>query len=135
MSDCIFCKIAKGEIPSNKIYEDEDFMAILDIAPVNPGHTLVVPKIHCDDLINLPDDLAQKSILVIKKIVPAILKGVEAGGFNLTINHGVVAGQIVPHLHWHIMPRFPGDGWDLWHGKAYPEGEVDKVLEKIKNNI
>ncbi|MEK7653329.1 MAG: HIT family protein [Patescibacteria group bacterium] len=133
--DCIFCKIVAGEIPSYKVYEDEDILAFLDVAPINPGHTLVIPKKHYANLLELPEDLLCKVALAIKKIIPAILKGVGTEDFNLNLNSGSLAGQVVNHVHWHIVPRFEGDGYDLWLGKAYGEGEAEKVAEKIKNSL
>jgi len=135
MPDCIFCKIIKGEIPSYKVYEDDDILAFLDLTPVSPGHTLVIPKAHHKDLLELPDDLAGKIITVIKKITPAILQGVGATDFNLGFNNGKIAGQVVEHAHFHIIPRIENDGHQHWHGKEYPYGEAEKTLEKIKRML
>lgn len=133
--DCIFCKIVAGEIPAYKIYEDDDVLAFLDIVPVNPGHTLVIPKKHHPNFVDLPEELACKIVKVIKKITPAILSGVGSKDFNLGLNNGKTAGQLVEHFHWHIMPRLEGDGYDVWHGKSYEAGEAENVLEKIKANL
>lgn len=133
--DCIFCKIAAGEIPSNKVYEDGDIVAFLDITPVNPGHTLVIPKQHCENLLDLPEEALCALAKAVKKIAPAILTATGAKGFNLGLNNGQAAGQAVNHFHWHIMPRFEGDGHNLWIGRAYPEGEAGKMAEKIRNNL
>ncbi len=135
MEDCIFCKIVKGEIPCHKVYEDDDVLAFLDISPVNPGHTLVIPKRHYADLLELPEVESQRLIARVKKISPAVISGVEAQAFNLNLNNGKVSGQEVAHVHWHIVPRFEGDGRELWHGRPYGEGEVEEILEKIKNLI
>lgn len=135
MEDCIFCKIVKGEIPCHKVYEDDDVLAFLDISPVNPGHTLVIPKCHYADLLELPEVEAQRLIARVKKISPAVISSVEAQAFNLNLNNGKVSGQEVAHVHWHIVPRFEGDGRELWHGRPYGEGEVEEILEKIKNLI
>ncbi len=135
MEDCIFCKIVKGEIPCHKVYEDDDVLAFLDISPVNPGHTLVIPKRHYADLLELPEVEAQTLIARIKKIAPAVISGVESRAFNLNLNNGKIAGQEVGHFHWHIVPRFEGDGRELWHGRPYGEGEAEAILEKIKNLI
>ncbi|HLC89757.1 MAG TPA: HIT family protein [Patescibacteria group bacterium] len=130
--DCIFCKIVAGEIPSTKIYEDDQVLAFLDINPVNPGHTLVIPNNHFSDLSQTPVEVLQDLIAVIKKIIPAIMKGVGAQGFNLGLNNGSSAGQIIFHTHFHLMPRFPNDGHGLWTGKTYTPGEMEKVAENIK---
>ena len=133
--DCIFCKIIAGEIPAYKVYEDDDVLAFLDITPVNPGHTLVIPKQHYDHLLDLPEAEANKLISVIKKITPAVLAGAGAEGFNLELNNGTVSGQVVNHVHWHIVPRHEGDGRELWHGRNYGEGEAEGILAKIKSNL
>lgn len=135
MEDCIFCKIIRGEIPCHKVYEDDDVLVFLDISPVNPGHTLVIPKKHYDDLIQLPETEAQLLIAKIKKIAPAVISGVGAKAFNLNLNNGKISGQEVAHVHWHIVPRFEGDGRQLWHGQPYGAGEAEAILEKIKNLI
>ena len=87
MSDCIFCKIISGDIPSYKIYEDKDVLAFLDITPVNPGHTLVVAKEHYENLNDLPEELTKKIVQAVKKIAPAVVKGAGADGFNLNLNN------------------------------------------------
>ena len=133
--DCIFCKIIKKDIPSHKIYEDEDVYAFLDINPVNPGHALVIPKEHHKDLLNTPTELAQKLITVVQKITPAILEAVESDGFNLGVNCGERAGQVVFHTHLHIMPRLENDGHKLWGGEDMTQDELKEVAENIKNNL
>jgi len=135
MSDCIFCKIVEGEIPSDKIYEDETFLAFLDIHPVNPGHTLVIPKKHYPDILDAPAPVLCDLLQVVKKVAAAVQKGTEVQGFNLGVNNGRVAGQIVPHLHFHIMPRREGDGYKLWQGRPYQAGEAADISEKIRKAI
>lgn len=135
MNDCLFCKIVKGEIPSHKIYEDDFTYAFLDITPVNPGHTLVVPKKHSLNIL----DAGEKDICALtsvsKKIALKIIKAVGAEAFNLAVNNGSAAGQVVPHLHFHIMPRFPNDGHKLWSGKHIGSEELAKVAEKIRKEL
>lgn len=135
MSDCIFCKIIKGELPSAKVYEDDKTVAFLDIKPVNPGHVMVIPKEHHETILDTPEDVLAAIMLAVKKIAPAVLKAVGSEGFNLGVNNGAVAGQLVPHLHFHIMPRLPGDGHGLWDGRAYANGEMQNVAAKIRSNI
>lgn len=135
MTDCLFCKIAAGEIPADKVYEDEEVLAFLDIKPVNPGHTLIVPKAHFNRLSELSDDLAAKLLLTAKKIAPAILAATGATDFNLTVNQGPQAGQVVEHFHWHLMPRLAGDGFALWSGRSYATGAGQVLAEKIRNNL
>ena len=131
MDDCLFCKIIKGEIPSTKLYEDEDIYSFLDINPVSKGHTLVIPKRHCTTFLDVPDDLIPKLMRTVKKMAVAVTKAVKAGGFNLQLNNNRVAGQIIDHVHFHIVPRHEGDRLKHWEGKNYVKGEADKVKEKI----
>ncbi|HEY4512866.1 MAG TPA: HIT family protein [Candidatus Paceibacterota bacterium] len=133
--DCIFCKIVKGEIPSCKIYEDSDTLAFLDIAPVNPGHTLVIPKEHFENLYTLPDETLAGLILTAKKIAQAIKKGIGADGVNIGMNNEKSGGQVIFHAHLHIIPRIEGDGLKLWPQKSYKEGEAESVAEKIKESL
>lgn len=136
MKDCIFCKIAKGEIPCTKIYEDEKVLAFLDIAPVNKGHTLVIPKEHHETLIDVPDELLAEIMKTTKKVANAVMKATEVNGFNIMQNNYKIAGQLVPHYHLHIIPRLEDDGLKLWpQDKKYEEGEAEEMAKKIKENI
>ncbi|MBI2636869.1 MAG: HIT family protein [Parcubacteria group bacterium] len=135
MQDCVFCKIVTGGIPSHKVYEDDSVLAFLDRSPVNPGHTLVIPKEHHRDLLDTPPELGAKLMNAIQKIAPAILAGVGADSFNLGVNNGAGAGQIVFHAHLHIMPRFRDDGHQLWHGRQADQNELAKVAEDIKKHL
>lgn len=132
MKDCIFCKIVSGELPSHKVYEDEETLAFLDIMPNNPGHTLVIPKKHYQNYEAIPDELLAKVILVTKKVGKSLKDGLGAKGYNVCQNNDPESGQVVPHLHFHVIPRIEGDGFKFWPQKPYPEGEDLKVLEKIK---
>lgn len=131
--DCVFCRIIKGEIPAVKIYENEKVVVFLDMHPNNPGHMLVVPKKHYINILDCPDDLLGEITLTTKKISLAAVKALNLTGFNIIQNNGEVAGQVVPHFHWHVIPRSPGDGLELWHGKAYNPGEGEIVAKKIKH--
>ena len=135
MEDCIFCKIAKSVLPSYKIYEDDFTFAFLDINPVNPGHSLVIPKEHFKDFIETPQDIAHKLVSTVQKIVPAILRAVGADSFNIGINNGSNAGQIVFHTHVHIMPRFSEDGRNLWAGNTPQAEDLEKIAEEIIKNM
>ncbi len=135
MPDCIFCKIIKGKISCSKIYEDEKILAFLDISPINPGHTLVIPKNHSQNLVQTSDEDLSAAIMVMKKIVPAILKAVGAEAFNVITNNGEISGQTVGHTHFHIMPRFKGDGYKLWVGKTYQEGEMERIASRIQKEL
>jgi histidine triad (HIT) family protein len=130
--DCIFCKIIKGEIPCTKVYEDENILCFLDIAPANKGHCLIVPKEHYEILIDAPEDIINYSLKVAKKIARAMSASLANEGFNVLINNGKAAGQIVPHVHLHVIPRFKGDGVSLkWTPKRYKENEIQEFADKI----
>lgn len=136
MNDCIFCKIVKGEIPSDKIYEDDNFFAFLDVTPNNPGHTLIIPKKHYENLYELPDETLSEIAPLIKKLAVAVKYGANADGINIIMNNDSAAGQIVPHAHFHIIPRFADDGLRHWPGKSYAsKEETAKIAEKIKNSF
>ncbi|TSC93787.1 MAG: Hit-like protein involved in cell-cycle regulation [Candidatus Berkelbacteria bacterium Athens1014_28] len=132
MTNCIFCQIVAGEIPSYKIYEDNEILAFLDILPVNPGHVLVISKKHFDDFLTTPDAIHCQIIKVAKKIGKKIVESGLGEGFNIGVNTGSVAGQVVNHFHLHLMPRKKGDGYKLWRGKKYLEGEAKKIVKIIE---
>ncbi len=125
-SDCIFCKIVRGEVPSTKVYEDGDVVAFMDIGPVVKGHTLVIPKLHYDPLMNVPEDLLQKLILVVQKIAMAQVSGLKADGVNVTQANGELAGQVVPHVHFHVIPRYKGDKHS-WSCKADKYDTIEEM--------
>ncbi len=130
--DCIFCKIANGDIPSKTIYEDGLFRVILDMGPATKGHALILPKEHADNLYELPDDIAEKVMVVAKNMVVKMRNSLGADGFNLVQNNGEVAGQSVLHYHLHLIPRYKNDNQHiLWEPH---ETTVDE-LENIKNTI
>lgn len=135
MSDCIFCKIIESVLPSSKVYEDDSVLAFLDIAPVNAGHTLVVPKIHYEFIEDVSLSDATHLIEAVQKIGGAIKRGLGVGGYNIGLNNGKVAGQSVSHVHFHIMPRLEGDDLKLWPQRKYEAGEAETVLAKIKSAI
>lgn len=136
MADCVFCKIIKGEIPSAKLYEDNIILAFLDIMPANKGHTLVIPKKHYETLLDIPANELEKVSAELHKITKAVVKATNAEGFNVFMNNKKVAGQIVPHAHFHIVPRFSNDGLEFkWPSKKYNDGEINELKEKIKRNI
>ena len=107
--DCIFCKIAAGEIPSATLYEDEDFRVILDLGPAARGHALILPKAHYADLCEIPEELAAKAMILAKKIVSAGRKALRCDGYNIVQNNGEAAGQTVFHFHIHVIPRYTGE--------------------------
>ena len=109
-NNCIFCKLATGEIPSYTVYEDDTFRAILDAAPANEGHTLILPKAHYENLDELPEETAANAMRLAKKIATRLRDRVHCDGVNIMQNNGAAAGQTVMHYHLHVIPRKEGDG-------------------------
>ena len=134
-NDCLFCKIIAGEIPSSKIYEDDFSFAFLDIWPVNKGHVLVVPKKHCINLMDIPDDDLGELMITAKKMAIAVKAATGCDGISLAMSNEKAAGQEVFHAHVHIMPRFATDGLKHWPHKNYEPGEMEKVCEQIKEKL
>jgi histidine triad (HIT) family protein len=118
MSDgCIFCKIISGELPATKVYEDDHTLAFMDISPVIHGHALVIPKAHYEQIAEVPDEDLARCIAVAKRVAHAQEEALGANGVNLHQANGAVAGQVVPHIHFHVIPRFDDDGhhWNWTH--------------------
>jgi|SRR5690625_833953 len=137
--DCIFCKIIAGEIPSAKVYEDDDVYAFLDISQVTTGHTLVIPKTHTSDIFETPEDVAAKVFARVPKIANAIKEVYNPKGVNLLNNNGIFAGQSVYHLHIHIIPRYDdNDGfnaqWKTRDDQFYLE-ELQDMAKEIHDAI
>ena len=130
--NCIFCKIAAGEIPSATLYEDDDFRVILDIEPASKGHALILPKEHYANLYELDDELAAKALVLAKKMITKLTDIVGCEGYNILQNNGKAAGQTVFHFHMHLIPRYADDnvkiGWKL--GKLTDEVKAE-ILAKI----
>jgi len=137
MDNCIFCKIIKGEIPSGKIYEDDKVYAFLDIGPINPGHTLVVPKEHHVGSSSIPEDVAGRMFRIGSRIGVALKRALDYDGFNLHLADGSCAGQVVMHAHLHVVPRGVEDGfrWN-WRQKPYEtDARRDETAAKITAKI
>lgn len=132
MFECIFCKIVRGELPSYKVYEDEETLAFLDIHPVSPGHTLVIPKKHAGNIFEIPPTVWGLVQETVRKTAIALESAMEANGVNLMMNNREHAGQVVDHAHVHVIPRFKGDGLKLWPHKDYEERAAEKIAEKVK---
>ena len=109
MENCVFCKIANGEIKVEKIWENDYFLAFPDAHPVGEGHTLIIPKEHFETILDLNDAISQKYISAIKEVGKILLKKYKADGFNIVLNNGKTAGQVVKHIHFHLLPRKEGD--------------------------
>jgi len=130
---CIFCRMVSGEIPVAKVYEDEVVLAFLDIGPVSDGHTLLIPKEHFAKLEDCPAELIGKVASRLGKISAGVVKATGADGYNMLCNNGRAAGQLVEHLHFHIVPRKTGDGvFDRWPSFKYPQGRIEKLAEQIQ---
>lgn len=131
-NNCIFCKIANGEIPSKTIYEDEKFRAILDLAPATKGHTLILPKEHYKDLFELPENTASGAIVLAKKLAGQMKDKLGCDGFNIMQNNGEVAGQTVFHFHMHLIPRYREDRQKIeWEKNEPGQEELEAVRKQI----
>ena len=134
MSDCIFCKIANGEIPSATLYEDEDFRVILDLGPASKGHALILPKAHAANIYEISDDMAAKAMILAKKMATKMTEALKCDGFNIVQNNGEPAGQTVFHFHMHLIPRYEGDQVGItWKPGTLTDAVKNEILEKLKS--
>ena len=132
MENCIFCKIASGEIPSATLYEDDDFRVILDLGPATKGHSLILPKKHAANIAEMPDELLGRAMSVAKKMTIAMKEGLSCDGVNVVQNNGEAAGQTVFHFHMHIIPRYDGDK----AGVSWTPGKLtDEVKEEVLSAV
>lgn len=130
--NCIFCKLANGEIPTNSIYEDDQFNVILDASPATKGHALILPKEHYKNIYELPEDTAAEAMKLAKKLATKMTERLHADGFNLVQNNNEVAGQTVFHFHMHLIPRYQDDGQKIaWN----PTGPSEEDLTKIRETL
>ena len=133
MSDCIFCKIANGEIPSATLYEDEDFRVILDLGPASKGHALILPKAHYADIYELPEEVAAKVFVLASKMAKKMTEALGCDGFNIVQNNKEVAGQTVFHFHMHLIPRYEGDKVGLgWKVGKLSDADKEEILRKMQ---
>jgi histidine triad (HIT) family protein len=133
MDNCIFCKIAKKEIPSHVVYEDENCFAFLDIKPHAKGHTVVIPKKHGTLIFDFTDKDFEQLMHGVKKTVEKLNKKLNPDGFNIGWNSGSIAGQVVPHLHIHVFPRYAGDGGGSVHSIISPKGKIS--VEEVAKQL
>lgn len=134
MSDCIFCKIANGEIPSATLYEDEDFRVILDLGPASKGHALILPKAHAANIYEISDDMAAKAMILAKKMATKMTEALKCDGFNIVQNNGEPAGQTVFHFHMHLIQRYEGDQVGItWKPGTLTDEVKNEILEKLKS--
>ncbi len=131
-ADCVFCKIMAGDIPSHRVLDTEDAYAFLDIAPLASGHTLLIPRRHARRMEDMTPDAAASLARHLPTLVQAIMSATGASGVNILQNNGSVAGQVVDHVHLHIVPRRDGDGLGFrWNAGTYAAGEAESLLERI----
>ena len=139
MSECLFCKIINGEIPSLKVYEDEHVFAFMDIMPLTKGHTLLIPKTHCKDLFEMPEDVARNLYAAAPKVANAIKKAFQPAGMNTVNNNGATAGQTVFHYHLHLIPRYDEtDGLVVgWNSRQdeFPTEVLTTLAAQIKEQL
>lgn len=133
MQDCVFCKIGKGEIPSYKLFENEHSIAFLDINPATEGHALVIPKKHCGNLLDIGETELKETMTTVQKTAKAISKATKAEGFNIHQSNNAAAGQVVMHLHFHIIPRRQNDGMNFkWQHWKLDQKKALEMQEKIR---
>ena len=135
MRDCIFCRIAAGELPAVRVLETPEVLAFLDIAPVNYGHTLVIPKAHYPNLLELPDALWTEMGQVCRRVAQALQGALAAQGFNIGMNNFAAAGQEVFHAHLHVIPRYHTDGLHLFPQASYKPGDMEKTGEQLRRAL
>ena len=132
MDNCIFCKIAGGEIPAATLYEDENFRVILDLGPASKGHALILPKAHAANIYEISDELAAKAMILAKKMARVMTDALHCDGFNIVQNNGECAGQTVFHFHMHLIPRFKDDGVGVtWKMGELTEEDKNDILSKM----
>ena len=130
--NCIFCKLANGDIPTATLYEDDDFRMILDAGPASKGHALILPKEHYKNLYELDDEIAAKALVLAKKMITKLTDVLGCDGYNIVQNNGEVAGQTVFHFHIHLIPRYEGDEVGLgWKMGALTDEDRDEILKKL----
>mgnify|MGYP002510635251 CR=1 FL=1 len=130
--NCIFCKIANGEIPSKTLYEDDNFRVILDLGPATRGHALILPKEHYANLYELPEETAGDVLKLAKKMMAKMTERLGCEGFNLIQNNGDLAGQTVFHFHMHLIPRYRADGQIIgWKPQEVSQEELEEVQKQI----
>lgn len=134
-TNCIFCKIAAGEIPAATLYEDEDFRVILDLGPASKGHALILPKVHQANLYEMPEELLSKAFILAKRMAERMTDRLKCDGVNILQNNGTAAGQTVFHFHIHLIPRYEGDEVGItWTPGTLSEDEKDEILRMFSVN-
>lgn len=136
MTECVFCKIISGAIPSEKVFEDDHSVAFLDINPIAPGHTLLLCKPHHETIAEIPADLLRVVAANIKVVSSGVVRATGCDGFNVLQNNHACAGQAIPHLHFHIIPRKTGDTIRFnWQPRKYGPGEIQKMGSAVRDGL
>jgi len=135
-TDCIFCKIARGEIPATKVVEDDRVLAFMDINPISQGHLLIIPKTHYELIMDMPADLVSHIYSQVPELARALVDVTEAQGVNVLQNNGPCSGQVIPHVHIHLIPRWPADGLGFrWPAKSADLDELQKLAQAISSAL
>jgi len=135
-SSCVFCKIVAGEIPALRVFEDETTLAFLDVGPLAEGHLLVIPKAHYERLEDMPPDVVAAVARNLPPLGRAVTQATSAPGYNVLQNNGKVSGQVVPHVHIHLIPRAPSDGLGYrWNASEYPAGRAEAVHKRLLDGL
>jgi len=132
MSDCIFCKIGTKEVPAKVVYEDEHTFAVLDIHPRAPGHSMVIPKVHAPNILELPEEEITPLFAAVKKVMKLLKNSLNPDGFTIGINQGKASGQEVDHLHVHVMPRWVSDKGGSIQSAVNNPSDVEEIWEKLR---
>ncbi len=132
---CVFCKIVAGDIPAHKVYEDDETIAFLDAYPVSSGHTLVVPKKPVENIFDTDETTLDAVMRTVRKVAPAVRDAVGARGVHINSNHGATAGQIVPHLHFHIVPRHERSEFSFWPQHEIDTSDAEAIAEKVRMHL
>jgi histidine triad (HIT) family protein len=136
MDGCVFCKMVAGEIPVTRVYEDEAILAFLDIGPISDGHTLVIPKQHCTMVHECDPEVLAEVSARLGRIAEAVMTATEADGYNVLSNNGAAAGQVVEHLHFHVIPRKIGDRvFTQWPSYKYGRGQAEDIAGRIRSHL
>jgi len=137
VDDCLFCQIVQKKIQANIVYEDQNYIAILDIHPANKGHVLVIPKNHIDDFLKMDEEHTKELFSVVQRVANGVKKATNSDALNIVQNNGAAAGQAIPHVHVHIIPRFEKDGLSLgvFRQGKYEGNEMNQFRDSIKSKI
>lgn len=136
MADCPFCKIIAGDLSAARLVETDKVLSFMDINPVNPGHALVIPKRHVECLLDLTQEELHAISFLVRRVAGAVVDATDADGFNVLQNNGECAGQVVPHVHFHVIPRNEDDEFTFgWRQTSYEEGRLEELTESIRENL